>query len=169
MIITDTHAYLELAFLGFSHIPDKSTPQDYGGVCHGGVWTSAYSWLYTRLWMTCQKHKPSISMTHVACESKLRSVARSSLQPCPGNWVAIERAVVYYAGLPTHLVQELNVSTVPYQLEETLVQSYKEAHFLPVNRFLSCQLFAALSVETPNKNPIKHPPSLLSAVTLIKG
>ena len=36
-------------------------------------------------------------MTHEACESKLRSVVRSSMHPYPGNWVAIWRAVVYYA------------------------------------------------------------------------
>ena len=36
-------------------------------------------------------------MTHVACESKLRLDLRSSLNPCPENWVAIGRAVVYYA------------------------------------------------------------------------
>ena len=35
-------------------------------------------------------------MTHEACESKLRSVVRSSMHPYPGSWVAIERAVVYY-------------------------------------------------------------------------
>ena len=29
-------------------------------------------------------------MTHVACESKLHSVARSSMHPSPGNWVAID-------------------------------------------------------------------------------
>ena len=43
------------------------------------------------------KNKPSTSMTHVACESKLRPVARSSVQPCLGNWVAIRCAVLYYA------------------------------------------------------------------------
>ena len=37
------------------------------------------------------------SMTHVACKSKLCSVVRSSLQPCPGNWMAIRRAVENYA------------------------------------------------------------------------
>ena len=36
-------------------------------------------------------------MTHVACRSKLRSVVRSSMHLCPGTWMAIERAVVYYA------------------------------------------------------------------------
>ena len=36
-------------------------------------------------------------MTHVACKSKLRSVVRSPMHPCPGNWVAIGREVVYYA------------------------------------------------------------------------
>ena len=35
-------------------------------------------------------------MMHGACESKLRSVVRSSMHPYPGNWVAIGRAVVYY-------------------------------------------------------------------------
>ena len=36
-------------------------------------------------------------MTQEACESKLRSVLRSSMHPYPGNWVAIGHAVVYYA------------------------------------------------------------------------
>ena len=36
-------------------------------------------------------------MTHVVCESQLRSVLRSSMYPRPGNWVAIEHTVVYYA------------------------------------------------------------------------
>ena len=35
-------------------------------------------------------------MTHVACKSKLRSFVRPSMDPCPGNWAAIGRAVVYY-------------------------------------------------------------------------
>ena len=43
------------------------------------------------------KNKPSTSMDHLACESKLRSVVRSSMHPCPGIWVEIGRAVVYYA------------------------------------------------------------------------
>ena len=34
------------------------------------------------------------------------------MHPCPGNWVAIRHAVVYYARAPTHLVQDLNVGTV---------------------------------------------------------
>ena len=36
-------------------------------------------------------------MPQVACESKLPSRVRSSIHPCPGNWVAIERPVVYNA------------------------------------------------------------------------
>ena len=48
-------------------------------------------------------------MTHVAFESELRSVARSSMHPGPGNWVSIGCIM---PGLPTHLVQELNVGTV---------------------------------------------------------
>ena len=34
------------------------------------------------------------------------------MHACPVIWVAIGRVVVYYAGMPTHLGQELNVSTV---------------------------------------------------------
>ena len=51
-------------------------------------------------------------MTRVVCESKLRSVMRSSMHPCPVNWVAIELAVVYYARAAYALVQEVNVVTV---------------------------------------------------------
>ena len=43
----------------------------------------------------CKREKPSTSMTHVAFESKLRSVARSFMHPCPGNWVPFGRAVMY--------------------------------------------------------------------------
>ena len=43
------------------------------------------------------KNKPSTSMTHAACKSKLLSNVRSSIYPFPGNWVATEHAVVYYA------------------------------------------------------------------------
>ena len=42
---------------------------------------SASAWLYTHPWTTCQRNKPGISMTCVACESKLRLVLRSSLMP----------------------------------------------------------------------------------------
>ena len=42
------------------------------------------------------KNMLSTSMPHVACKSKLRSFVRSSVHPCPGNWVAIERLVVHY-------------------------------------------------------------------------
>ena len=43
------------------------------------------------------KNNQSTSMTHVACESKLRSVVRSFIHPWPWNRVTIGRAVVYYA------------------------------------------------------------------------
>ena len=36
-------------------------------------------------------------MTHVACESKLRSFVRSSMHPGLGNYVAIRYGVVYFA------------------------------------------------------------------------
>ena len=35
-------------------------------------------------------------MTHLARKSKLQSVVRSSLYPCPGNWVEVWWGVVYY-------------------------------------------------------------------------
>ena len=43
------------------------------------------------------KTKTSISMTHVACRSKLRPIVRSSVHPRPGNRVAIRSTVVYYS------------------------------------------------------------------------
>ena len=43
------------------------------------------------------KNKLSTSMAHIACESKLHWVLRSSIHPCPVNWVATKRTVVYYA------------------------------------------------------------------------
>ena len=48
-------------------------------------------------------------MSHAVFESQQRSVVRSSMIR---DLVAIGRAVVYYAQLPTYLVQELNVGTV---------------------------------------------------------
>ena len=48
--------------------------------------------------LRCQENNPDTSMTHVACESKLRLVIRSSIHPCQGNCVAFGRTVVYYAG-----------------------------------------------------------------------
>ena len=55
------------------------------------------------------KNKPNTSMTHAVFESKERSVVRSSMLR---ELVAIGHAVVYYAQLPTYLVQELSVGTV---------------------------------------------------------
>ena len=59
--------------------------------------TSASALFYKHLLITCQKNKPSSSMTHVACESKLRLVLRSSLHPWPESFVESERTVLYYA------------------------------------------------------------------------
>ena len=47
--------------------------------------------------ITCLKRKPSTSMAHVAYYPMLRSVARSSMHPCPEKWVVIGCRVVYYA------------------------------------------------------------------------
>ena len=43
------------------------------------------------------KNNPSTLMTQVAYESKLRSVVKVSMRLCPGNWVAVELEIVYYA------------------------------------------------------------------------
>ena len=62
------------------------------------------------------KNSPSTPMTHVACESKLRSVVRSFMHPYTGNLVTIGRAVVYQARAAlTRLLHELNVDTVLYK------------------------------------------------------
>ena len=45
-------------------------------------------------------------MTHV------RSVVRSSMHPCPGNWVQSSVLLYIMSDLPVHLVQELNICTV---------------------------------------------------------
>ena len=65
-------------------------------------------------------------MTHVDCESKLRSDGRSSMHLFLGHWVVIRRAVVYYhyARAPTHIVQELNVSTVLYVCDVSMLNVY---------------------------------------------
>ena len=47
------------------------------------------------LWVICQKNKPNTWMTHIACESKLLSLVRSSMHSWQGSWVAIGHAVVY--------------------------------------------------------------------------
>ena len=56
-------------------------------------------------------------MIHVACESELRSVVRSSMYPCLGNWMAIGRAVVYYASA----ARTFSIGTVSHILNITLM------------------------------------------------
>ena len=46
------------------------------------------------------KYIPSRSMTDDTCESKLRSIVRLSMHPCPGNWVTIGCAVMSFLGCP---------------------------------------------------------------------
>ena len=65
------------------------------------------------------KNKPDTSMTHVAYESKVHLIVRSSMHPWPRNWVTTGRVVVYHARAARAgpFVQELNVSTVYAQSE----------------------------------------------------
>ena len=58
---------------------------------------SACALLFTHPWIRCQQTKPSTPMSHIVYKPQLRSVSRSSMHPCPGNWVAIKHAVVYHA------------------------------------------------------------------------
>ena len=41
--------------------------------------TSVNAWLYKHQWIICQRNTPRHLMTHVTCESKLRSIVRSSM------------------------------------------------------------------------------------------
>ena len=54
---------------------------------------------WCRFWIEIEMsiEMPSTAMTQVACESKLCSVVRSSMHPCPRHWLANGRAVVYSA------------------------------------------------------------------------
>ena len=76
---------------------------------------SACAWLYRHPWIICQKDKPNASITHIPCETKLCSVIR--LETCgrihalETGWQSGVRSCII-PGLPTHLVQELNASTV---------------------------------------------------------
>ena len=85
-------------------------------------------------------------MTHVASESKLRSVVMSSMHPCPGNWVAIGGSFANnMAGLPTHLVQELNGGTVAHiRITEMKSPSFKDVLCYLALFFLIIVLFVCL-------------------------
>ena len=90
-----------------------------------------------------QAHKV---MTLVACESKLRPVMKSSMYQCPGNWVAIGRAVVYHAQSAARLVQELTVGTASVQAAGVAAAiTHGEFHNLARGRVLctACHAFSA--------------------------
>ena len=86
---------------------------------------SAGAWLYKHPLTSWKKIiKPSKAMTHVACEAKLRSVARSSMHPRSRNRVAIGRAFVYYAQVARAFSAEITFlhsictpSLLPYYVE----------------------------------------------------
>ena len=62
--------------------------------------------------LTCSDHNKTFGWW-LPFESKLHSVSRSFMHPCPDNLVAIGHAVMYNAWAAAHLVQELNVGIVP--------------------------------------------------------
>ena len=61
------------------------------------VRTSASGWLYKHPWITHQNSNPSTSMTHIPCESKLRSVLSSVPRKLGGN---LARSRVSCQGCP---------------------------------------------------------------------
>ena len=73
------------------------------------------------------KNNPSTSMTHVACESKLRSVVRSFIHDHETGLQSDVRSCIML-GLPTHLVQELNVVTVRSGTTGRHVLSFQAHH-----------------------------------------
>ena len=63
-------------------------------------WRSASAWLYKHPRITCQKNKPSTSMPPSSLQIKAMFSCKVKvlwLHSCPGNWVAIEGVVMYYA------------------------------------------------------------------------
>ena len=74
--------------------------------------TSGSDWLYKQPWLTCQENKPSTSMAHIACTSKLRSAKVIHASMPRKNWWKSDVRSCILPGLPTHLVQELNDRSV---------------------------------------------------------
>ena len=75
-------------------------------------------------------------MTHVACESKLRSLVRSFIHPWPRNWVTIGRAVVYYAraGIKCHHSQTVHPRNKIHAFTYTQITNKKILlHYQPRN------------------------------------
>ena len=59
------------------------------------------------------------------------------MHTCPGNWMAIRRAVMYYAWAPRHLVQGLNVGTILYMYDVSMLNVYGYGlHILETNGVL---------------------------------
>ena len=87
------------------------------------------------------KNKPSTSMTHVACKSKLRSVVRSG-HPCihaqeTGCQLGVQSCIM--PGLPMHFVQELNVGTVEFYGH--ISNSLYSTHFSQISKCWLCCLY----------------------------
>ena len=86
--------------------------------------TSARAWLYKHPWITFGKEKkPSTSLTHVVCESKLRSFMRSAtcsrIHAQETAWQSGVRSFIMYE-LSAHSVHELNAGILPHILRPDL-------------------------------------------------
>ena len=66
------HTGLTLEGLDYILIPEKEFPK-ISNPFH------ITAWLFKHPWITCQRQKPKIPMAHVAYESKIRSIERSSM------------------------------------------------------------------------------------------
>ena len=74
--------------------------------------TSASAWLYKHQWIECQKNKPSTSKANVALNQiHVQLLGHLRFHAQKTGWRSGVRSCIM-SGLPTHLVQELNVGTV---------------------------------------------------------
>ena len=79
--------------------------------------------------MACQKYQSRTSMIHVTCKSKLRSVLGNPCINALKTGLQSGMRLCIMAGLPTHLVQELNVCTVHIRLCQSVISN--GFHFIP--------------------------------------
>ena len=91
--------------------------------------------MYKHPCITCWQNTSNTFMDHQACELKSRSVVRSSIYPCPGNWVAIKHADVYYARAAHTSSEGIKCQHCTIQSNNCVINEYKSwtFSFLPRN------------------------------------
>ena len=107
--------------------------------------TSASTRLYKHHLVSCQRNKSNTSMTYVTCESRLSSVLKLSMHLCQETrWRPGMRSCII-PGLPTHVVQELNVGTVRPRQFNILSNT-------SLNDVVSASIFFHYHLKTPIHN-----------------